>query len=83
MADNGNSPAGAFSAQLGVHDFCTGLTKRELIAAMAMQGLLSRGCAQPSNASRDAEDSFVSSCVRMAAKHADALLAELEKTNDH
>ena len=43
-----------------------GLTKRELFAAMAMQGLLARGTLMPSIAMR-------------AVENADALLAELAK----
>lgn len=45
----------------------TGLTKRELIAAMAMQGLLASG------------RSFVADVSNYAVANADALLAELAK----
>lgn len=47
-----------------------GLTKREYFAALAMQGLL----ASDVNANLHQND-----CVNIAVKHADALLAELEK----
>ena len=48
----------------------TGLTKRELFAAMAMQGLL---------ASFEAHRMTVQSCAPLSVKAADALLAELAK----
>ena len=49
----------------------SGLTKREIFAMNAMQGLLSRG----------AWSNKVSSIANDAVRHADALLAELEKMN--
>lgn len=47
-----------------------GLTKRELLAAMAMQGLL---------ASFEAHRMPVQSCAPLSVKAADAILAELAK----
>ena len=47
----------------------TGLTKRELFAAMAMQGLISSGYVQQKFGHLQAD----------AVRHADALLAELAK----
>lgn len=49
----------------------TGLTKREHIAAMAMQGF----CAAPG-----AEDWAIDDLAEIAVRQADALLAELERT---
>lgn len=54
------------------HAPCDGLTKRELIAAMAMQGIL----ANPYYAQ---ESSASGSFATAAMYHADALLAELAK----
>lgn len=50
---------------------CVGLTKRELLAAMAMQGF----CALPGIG----DDSTAKTIASMAVEHADALLAELAK----
>lgn len=58
-----------------------GLTKRELIAAMAMQGLLSRDSTKPIDATKDAHQLFVATVARQAVAHADALLAKLAKTD--
>lgn len=49
-----------------------GLTKREWFAAMAMQGLLSWG--------PDAYDCEYEKVARVAVHHADALIAELNRT---
>jgi hypothetical protein len=76
---NGNSPAYARPASVDptngtlsdgddVAPEQTGLTKRELIAAMALQGILSH------------PDSDYSRSAEMAVKRADALLAELERS---
>jgi hypothetical protein len=46
-----------------------GLTKREMFAAMAMQGILSSG-----------SDAAAGNVARWAAEYADDLLQELEKT---
>lgn len=61
---NGDTPASPWET------YC-GLTKRELFAAMAMQGLLA------SNAAWGPDELPVH--ARIAAQLADALLAELEK----
>jgi hypothetical protein len=50
-----------------------GLTKREYFAAMAMQGLLA-------GEYRDTSDKQLQWVSDWAVKHADALLAELERT---
>ena len=72
MSENGDSPAYPFvcenHSQTQTAD--CGLTKREVIAAMAMQGLV----AHPSNEPR------ISQYATEAVKFADALLAELERT---
>ena len=55
--------------RVGYHE---GLTKREFLAACAMQGLLSEG-------SYDGSESQTGMVAEWAVKHADALIAELEK----
>lgn len=52
------------------HNWATGLTKRELFAAMAMQGLLSNG-----SLVNHPDEQYIIGSV----KAADALLAELAK----
>ena len=49
------------------------MTKREMIAAMAMQGLMANSTSKYGGSATD-------SVAHIAAKYADALLAELEKT---
>lgn len=51
-----------------------GLTKRELIAAMAMQGLLANMGSQ--------DNALTTNIARWAVDYADALLIELEKSNN-
>jgi hypothetical protein len=61
-----------------IHDPNThafGLTKREYFAAMAMQGLLSL----PFEGMAFEQSEHGAATARKALKHADALLAELEK----
>lgn len=53
-----------------------GLTKRELFAAMALQGMISNHLVVPHFKSSDYE-----TYAKGAISHADALLAELERTN--
>lgn len=67
----GNDPAYGWKADLGggVAVQSHGLTKRELIAAMVLQGL----CAQL--------DTTMQGDVEASVKFADALLAELERTS--
>lgn len=68
----GSEPA--FAAFAGQYpDVCqqTGLSKREMFAAMAMQGLVAYGFSTDPSSASD-----------LAVKHADALIAELEKSND-
>ena len=55
------------------HGEQAGLTKREMFAMNAMQGLISRG----------AWSNQVSSIANDAVRYADALLAELEKVNEN
>lgn len=62
---NGNAPVFPFVDPSPELDSHRGLTKRELFAAMAMQGL--------------ATDEFPEGCATSAVKYADALLAELAK----
>jgi len=66
--NNGNEPINAIESQ---HGFCTGLTKREHFAGLAMQGLLSAN-AMYSNKTDNRE-----ALARDAISHADALLKEL------
>lgn len=80
-ANEANKPRGGFGVDL--RNF-TGLTKRELIAAMAMQGLLSNpgGPVQPSSMHGWTP---VTNCThgdlaQEAIKFADDLLSELEHT---
>jgi hypothetical protein len=66
---NGNDPA--YPSGNGVSMYQWGLTKRELFAAMAMQGLRACGDPQcPRNSDRIAD---------IAVADADALIAELSK----
>ena len=58
--------------------FATGLTKRELFAAMAMQGLLSNYAACCEAGFQDQRGDFES----FAIARADALLAELAKPRE-
>ncbi len=62
----------AYPVQSGDYGIKNGLTKRELFAAMAMQGILSNS--DPQCVSMTEEKISI-----LAAKHADALLLELEK----
>lgn len=52
-------------------DHARGLTKRELFAAMAMQGILADGFSDELNSAKN--------IARRAVNYADALLAELAK----
>lgn len=68
---NADQPAFSTSTHVRNHftnKFEGGLTKRELIAAMVLQGL----CAQP--------DTTMQGDVEASVKFADALLNELERT---
>ena len=56
--------------------FATGLTKRELFAAMAMQGILANPCRQTSTSETYAEAAID------GVRYADALLAELAKPRE-
>jgi len=63
------------------HDVYTGLTKREYFAAKAMQGLLSNPqIKRPHPENGDMEKQYTE-FSNIAVEYADALLAELEKTN--
>lgn len=70
MAAFDNSERSAFPTPENCFGNEFGLTKREMIAAMCLQGLLS-----------DNECSFanVQNAAKCAIEHADALLVELEK----
>lgn len=67
MSENGNYSAYPFEH---AHSYAQGLTKRELIAAMAMQGY----CANSPIGSEDYVDIAV-----FSREQADALIAELSK----
>lgn len=62
-----NEPA--FPIKINNHDLYFGLTKRELIAAMAMQKMV-----DPTN-----RKEWANQVAKIAVDYADALLAELEK----
>ena len=74
-----NRDASAFpiSVEVGINEFfpCNGLTKRELFAAMAMQGQLA------SSNSRASQEAWNNSamCAEWAVEQADALLKALDK----
>ena len=59
-----------------------GLTKREMFAAMAMQGLLSQGMA-PSDHTIDGRADFLRRVSMRSVSVADALIAELNKREDN
>ena len=64
---------GIFTDQNGYKTECKGLTKREHVATMAMLGYLGNKFAN-----RDFDQ-----IAEISVKQADALLAELEKTNSN
>lgn len=70
----GNEPAYGFAATHGIHDCSPGLTKRELFAAMAMQGLCSNQLTFKRDGVTDEE------IARWSVQQADALLDALERT---
>jgi len=59
------------------YEYVPGLTKREYLAAMAMQGLLS---ADTSAGFLDPVAGIKENAARWSVEFADALIAELEKT---
>lgn len=67
--DNGNSPANVFGDYSSAMEVWSGLTKRELFAAMAMQGLLADSTNPVANE--------YSEYATFAVEHADALLVAL------
>lgn len=76
-ANNGDLPASptiyadmAPNGQREIYCANAGLTKREMFAMAAMQGLL---------ASDTCGNLAVNRCAELSVQHADALLAELEK----
>jgi len=75
---NGNTPA--YPLQAERHDPVWGLTKREMFAMAAMQGMLANSHVgqgfKPFSHMTDEE------IAQWSVKQADALLAELEKTED-
>ena len=70
MDDNRNAPAYPCGQDvtMGLWKPETGLTKREMFAAMAMQGILA------------SDDRLSGNVARWAVEYADELLKELEKT---
>lgn len=60
-------------------EFGGGLTKRELFAAMAMQGLISNPTAWSNGTSMEPDEASLKACAEHAVAYADALLAELAK----
>ncbi|MGU5678150.1 hypothetical protein [Aeromonas allosaccharophila] len=73
LVNENGSPVHWSSAGMENVGVMAGLTKREMMAMAAMQGLLSK---------HGDDDYDSSSIARYAAGHADALLAELEKQDD-
>jgi hypothetical protein len=76
-----NAALSAMPTQVNGGDLFGGLTKREQIAMVALQGILSSPyyadfCDQPNY------DQKPKAAAISAIKHADALLEELDKTND-
>lgn len=76
MTPHGNDPAFPDPNVRAVTDY-KGLTKREWLAGMAMQGLLSNSYMTEEGEKRGFDRAAVS---EWAVKHADALLAALHKT---
>ncbi len=60
---------------------CPGLTKRELFAAMAMQGMYA--ATQRNNNDGSMNWPNEAACAKWSRQQADALLAELAKENEH
>ena len=82
--NNGNMPANAIFNDEGFptheghvdgEEFCSGLTKREHFAGLAMQGFLSNRLEVPSTGGKTLVD-FIARC---SIDYADALLKELDK----
>ena len=69
---------GDYAAYPSTGDCTKGLTKRELFAAMAMQGLLSGAYGSISGLSQQNGMSAVRVAAQCAVEHADALLAALD-----
>lgn len=77
---NGNEPACPLPFEDEGRARYIGLTKRELFAAMAMQGMAaSEFWEENMQADRAGGDSMVREVAHIAVLAADALLAELEK----
>lgn len=70
---NKNEPAHPVQTGFGV--VSKGMTKRELIAAMAMQGLLSNNCEEPNITG---QDSICKHYADISVMYADALLEALK-----
>lgn len=75
---NANAPA--YPVQIDDRGLQGGLTKREAFAMAAMQGLLARDDCRPGDSSRDAAEHHLCAVAGKAVRHANALLAELERT---
>ena len=81
MADNSGSVFPIVNRVDGDGDYyhtCEGLTKRELFAAMAMQGILAEH-AGPMARDVKEEGLDYEACADIAVMHADALLAALSE----
>ena len=72
MSSNDNAKRCAYPTPIGAYVTDSGMTKREIFAAMAMQGLLA-------SLTKDDADLSPSVLARCAVCNADALLVELEK----
>lgn len=71
----------AFPSKQDTYSAENGLTKRELFAAMAMQGMLADHTLAIGYGKSEG-DELMENTVSSAVRYADALLAELEKTNE-
>jgi len=78
VKENGNRGAFACTGNIFTQ---SGLSKRELLAAMAMQGFASNKGWAESMRTVDDWDNYKERLVKGAVEFADALLVELERTN--
>jgi hypothetical protein len=69
MNSNDNAKRCAYPTPVGAYVTDSGLTKREMFAVMAMQGILSSG-----------SDAAAGNVTRWAVEYADELLKALEET---
>lgn len=81
MNENSKESAFGFVGQFGNGTvLCTGLTKREYFAAMAMQGIISNSELERIRLSEKTEKRCADYAM-LSVKYADALLKELENNN--